>query len=398
MDLTDLSAWLSPLFAAMAGVGCLYGLAAAFLAGRFGARRAPSLPRHAPRPSVTILKPLCGDEPRLYENLESFCRQDYAGTVQIVFGVQKATDPAIAVVQRLQDAHPALRLDLVIDASQHGSNRKVSNLINMSAVIAHEVIVLADSDMSVERDYLERVVAELLQPGVAGVTCLYHGVPADRSLCAQLSALAIDLHFAPNVIVGTSLGLAKPCFGSTIALTRASLEAVGGFRRFKDDLADDYAIGEALREGGGRVAIPSFTIGHLCVDADLATLWRHELRWNRTIRNVDPAGFAGSVVTHAVPLALIGALLPGAGTGALGVAALALACRVLLCLRMERAFGLGPHAYWLLPIRDILSFLNFSWSFVSGAVTWKGHDYRVVADGTLIPERAIGRETGATSV
>lgn len=398
MTLTDLAAWLSPLFVALAMVGCLYGLSASFLAGRFGARRTPALPRHAPRPSVTILKPLCGDEPKLYENLESFCRQDYAGAVQIVFGVQKATDPAIAVVQRLQDAHPGLRLDLVVDASQHGSNRKVSNLINMSALIAHDVVMLADSDMVVPADYLERVVAELSQPGVTGVTLLYHGVPVDRSLCAQLSALAIDVQFAPNVIVGTGLRLAKPCFGSTIALTRASLEAIGGFRRFKDDLADDYAIGEALRATDGRVAIPTFMIGHLCVDTDLAALWRHELRWNRTIRNVDPGGFAGSVVTHAFPLALIGALLPGAATGALGVAALALACRILLCLRMERAFGLKAHAYWLLPIRDMLSFLNFSWSFASGAVTWKGHDYRVVADGTLIPDSAIGRETGATSV
>lgn len=398
MDLIDLSAWLSSLFLLVALAGCLYGLVAAFLAGRFAGRPAANLAAEAARPSVTILKPLCGSEPNLYENLESFCRQDYAGPVQIVFGVQRTNDPAIETVRRLQEAHPGRRLDLVIDASQHGSNRKVSNLINMSAAIVGDVVVLADSDMVVRPDYLERIVAELSQPGVSGVTCLYHGVPANRSASAQLSALAIDVQFAPNVIVGTTLGLARPCFGSTIACRRDTLDAIGGFHTLKDDLADDYAMGEALRAAGGRVAIPNFTIGHTCVDTELAGLWRHELRWNRTIRNVDPAGYAGSVVTHAFPLALIGALLPGAGNGALAVAALALACRIVLCLRLERAFGLEAHPYWLLPIRDMLSFMNFTWAFVSGAVTWKGHDYRVVADGTLIPEHAIGQETGATSV
>jgi ceramide glucosyltransferase len=382
MDLNELPAWIAPLLLLMALAGCVYALLAACLVGRFAARPSPALAQDAPRPSVTILKPLCGLEPDLFENLESFCRQTYAGPLQVVFGVQNAADPALSVV----------------DASQHGSNRKVSNLINMSERIAHEVVVLADSDMSVKPDYLERVVAALSQPNVAGVTCLYHGVPGERGLCAQLAALAIDVQFVPNVILGTTFDLARPCFGSTIAMTAESLARIGGFRAFKDDLADDYAIGEALRAEGGTVAIPALTIGHACVDTELSGLWRHELRWNRTIRNVDPKGYAGSVVTHAFPLALLAALMPGAGSGALAVAALALACRILLCLRIERAFGLAPHAYWLLPIRDMLSFINFTWSFVSGAVTWKGHDYRVVADGTLIPEHGLGRESRATSV
>ena len=391
MDLT----WLSHLLPLIALVGCLYALTAAGLAGRFARKRAPALDA---TPSVTILKPLCGMEPNLYENLETFCQQAYAGPVQIVFGVQNAADPAIAVVRRLQAAYPRTRLDLVIDARQHGSNRKVSNLINMSGLIAHEVIVLADSDMVVKPDYLGRLVAELGQPGINGVTCLYHGVPAHRGIWAHLSTLAIDVQFLPNVVVGTSLGLAKPCFGSTIAFTARALGEIGGFEAFRNDLADDYAVGEALRAKGGVVAIPTFTIGHTCVDTDLASLWSHELRWNRTIRNVDPAGYAGSFVTHAFPLALIGALIPGAGATALAVAAFALACRIILCIRLERAFGLAPHPYWLLPIRDTLSFMNFTWSFVSGAVTWKGHDYRVVADGTLIPEATLARDAGASSL
>ncbi|GJE52226.1 hypothetical protein GOFOIKOB_5294 [Methylobacterium tardum] len=399
MDLSSLAlnglSWLSLICLILAAAGCLYSLAAAFCASRYAAQAVPQLAPGAPRPSVTVLKPLCGLEPYLYENLETVLRQDYAGPVQVIFGVQKTNDPAIGVVDRLRQAYPAARIDLVIDGRQHGSNRKVSNLINMAERIAHDVVVLADSDMLVRPDYLERLVAELSQDGVSGVTCLYHGVPAYRGLYDQLSTLAIDTHFLPNVVMGLSLGLAKPCFGSTIAFTRASLDAVGGFRSFRDDLADDYAIGAALRGLGGRVVIPSFSIGHTSVDTDLSGLWQHELRWNRTIRNVDPAGYAGSIVTHAFPLALLGAVLPGAGTGALWVAAAALASRILLCRQVERAFGLAPHPYGLLPIRDILSFLNFAWAFMSGAVTWKGHDYHVVADGTLIPDAELGPDAGA---
>ncbi|GJD35717.1 bacteriohopanetetrol glucosamine biosynthesis glycosyltransferase HpnI [Methylobacterium aerolatum] len=399
MDWTSLASqallWLSPLCLVIAGAGCLYGLAAALFVTRYGSRRAPALPAGIAPPAVTVLKPLCGMEPNLYENLETVIRQDYAGAVQIVFGVQNTADPAIGVVHALRAAYPDARIDLVVDGRQHGSNRKVSNLINMAEAIAHPVIVLADSDMVVEPDYLARLVAELAQPGVTGVTCLYHGVPAFRGPIGQLAALAIDVQFLPNVVMGVSLGLAKPCFGSTVAFTRASLDAMGGFRRFRNDLADDYAVGAALRDLGGRVVIPSFTIGHTCVDTEVSGLWRHELRWNRTIRTVDPAGYAGSVVTHAFPIALIGALLPGAGTAALGMAALALACRALLCRQVERAFGLPSHATWLLPIRDILSFLNFSCAFLSGAVTWKGHDYHVVADGTLIPDADLGRDAEA---
>jgi ceramide glucosyltransferase len=294
MDLSSLAlnglSWLSLICLILAAAGCLYSLAAAFCAGRYAAQAVPQLAPGAPRPSVTVLKPLCGLEPYLYENLETVLRQDYAGPVQVIFGVQKTNDPAIGVVDRLRQAYPAARIDLVIDGRQHGSNRKVSNLINMAERIAHDVVVLADSDMLVRPDYLERLVAELSQDGVSGVTCLYHGVPAYRGLYDQLSTLAIDTHFLPNVVMGLSLGLAKPCFGSTIAFTRASLDAVGGFRSFRDDLADDYAIGAALRGLGGRVVIPSFSIGHTSVDTDLSGLWQHELRWNRTIRNVDPAG------------------------------------------------------------------------------------------------------------
>src|SRR5829696_8430150 len=374
--------WFSTLCLAMAGLGCLYLVTAAVLVGRFARSGTPS---PALFPSITILKPLHGDEPGLFENLASFCAQDYPGPVQIVFGVQDPADPAVAVVERLAAAFPDKALDLVIEARLQGANRKVANLINMAPSIRHEAVVLADSDMRVPPDYLVRVVAALQQPEVGLVTCLYHGVPVSDQLWPRLSALAIDTHFLPNVIVGLSLGLARPCFGSTIALRRATLDAIGGFEVFADRLADDYAIGAAVRAVGHAVAIPAFTVGHACPERSARALWRHEIRWARTIRSVDPAGYAGLAITHAFPLALLGALAGGAG--GLLVAVTALACRISLCVRIERAFGLHRHPYWLVPLRDVLSFVVFAFSLFGVAVSWKGSDYRVTADGILLSER-----------
>ena len=222
--------------------------------------------------------------------------------MQIVFGVQDPADSAVAVVKRLAAAFPDRALDLVIEAQANGTNRKVSNLVNMAPSIRHDIVVLADSDMQVPPDYLVRIVAALQQPGIGLVTCLYHGVPASDRLWPRLSGLAIDTHFLPNVVVGLSLGLARPCFGSTIALRRTTLGDIGGFEAFADFLADDYAIGAAVRAAGLAVAIPPLTIGHSCPENSARALWRHEVRWARTIRSVDPAGYAGLAITHAFPL------------------------------------------------------------------------------------------------
>ena len=340
--------------------------------------------RSASYPSVTVLKPLHGAEAGLFESLSSFCAQDYPGPVQIVCGVQSAGDPAVTVVREVERAFPELQLDLVVDPRQHGSNRKVSNLINMAAEIRHDVVVLADSDMRVAPDYLRRLAGELARPGVGAVTCLYHGIPLG-GVWSRLSALSIDTHFLPSIAVGLGLGLAKPCFGSTIALTTATLEEICGFRAVADDLADDYELGAAVRRLGLDVVVPPFAIGHVCAELSFGDLFRQELRWIRTIRQIEPAGHAGSILAHPLPLALLAlCLAPGALTlASCGVAILA---RMALCLAVERSFGLRRHSYWLVPARDLLSFAVFVASFFGRDVSWRGHSYGVTPRGVLIPK------------
>jgi ceramide glucosyltransferase len=374
-DILLVALWLAGAF------GCLFMLFAAAL--MWSSTRPQPAPE--PAPDLTILKPLHGDEAGLYENLASFCEQDYSGAIQIVFGVENPNDPAIAVVERLRAAYPGKALELVVEPRAVGSNPKVANLINISGRIAHDVIVLADSDIRVRRDYLARLVGALERQGGGAVSCPYCGI-STGSLWSQLAQLTIDSHFLPGVVVGTRLKLSRPCLGSTIALRRSSLAAIGGFEPLADCLADDYVLGELLRERGEPVSVLSFAVGHVCAESSLVELWRHELRWALTIRTVDPLGYLGWTVSHAFPLALIAWLLGGGGP-AMGLAVAALVCRAVLIFATERGYGLPPHPYWLIPVRDLLSFAVFVAGFVARDVSWRGHHYELMSEGILKPDR-----------
>jgi ceramide glucosyltransferase len=379
--------WLSVTASLVAVAGCGFLLTATILAARAAASTAH--PRAVTAPAVTVLKPLHGPEPGLLDNLGSFCSQDYPGPIQVVFGVQDPDDGAVAVVEHLQKTQAARDLDLVIETKVHGLNRKVSNLVNMAPRIRHDVVVLADSDMRVDPDYLSRVTAALDEPGVGAVTCLYYGVPVP-GVWSSLSALAINAHFLPGVVFGSALGLARPCFGSTLALRRQTLGEIGGFIAFVDCLADDYAMGAALRARGHTISIPSFAVAHICTEASARDFWRHELRWARTIKSIDPLGYAGSIAAHPLPWALIAALLGAGSTAFLPAIAIALAsigCRMTLLRQVERAYALPPQAYWLVPARDLLSFILFVVSFFGRDVSWKGHRYRMVAGGSWVSDR-----------
>ena len=249
--------WLSVTASLVAVAGCGFLLTATILVARAAASTAH--PRAVTAPAVTVLKPLHGDEPGLLDNLGSFCSQDYPGPIQVVFGVQDPGDGAVAVVEHLRKIQAGQDLDLVIETKVYGLNRKVSNLVNMAPRIRHDVVVLADSDMRVDPDYLSRVTAALDEPGVGAVTCLYYGVPV-AGMWSSLSALAINAHFLPGVVFGLALGLARPCFGSTLALRRQTLGEIGGFIAFVDCLADDYAMGAALRARGHTISIPPFGV------------------------------------------------------------------------------------------------------------------------------------------
>jgi ceramide glucosyltransferase len=380
--LHDLARWTGDFCVAGASVGSFYMLVAAALTLRFGRHAPPPRPAgEKPAPPVTILMPLCGGEAGLYDRLRALCEQDYAGPVQLLCAIQDAEDPAIAVVEKLAADFPQAHVQWQVDPGLHGRNRKMSNLINALSHVRHDVIVMIDSDIEVGRGHIAHVVDELLKPGVGAVTCLYTGV-AGRGLWSRLSAKTTNMHFLPSVIVGLKARMAEPCFGSTIALTGATLERIGGLKAFADHLWDDYAIGQAVRAAGLQVQVSSTTVGHVCPESSGREFFAYQLRNARTIGGIDPIGYLGAVVTHPFALAVVAVLL-GAGGPAVVLAGLALTSRAALCSCVTRRFGV-PTSYWLLPLHDLAAFAVYVASFFGASVIWRGQRYRVRSDGTLL--------------
>jgi ceramide glucosyltransferase len=273
---------------------------------------------------------------------------------------------------------------LEINTRLHGANRKISNVLNSISRSRGEIVVLCDSDIRVLPAYLRQITGSLHNPGAGLVTCLYRGLPI-TGFWSRLAAAEIDHRFLPSVLVGLRLGLAKPCFGSTIALRAETLRRIGGFAGFADQLADDYAIGTAVRGLGLGVAIPPMVVDHVCSERNFVELARRELRWARTIRLVDPLGYMGSAITHPLPFALLAAALQGFGPISLAILGLVLACGLLVPLQFARTLGGGRVPIWLTPLRDLLSFAIFLASFLPWRVTWRGRYYKIRPDGTLTP-------------
>lgn len=342
--------------------------------------------RPASAPPVTVLKPLCGMEHGLYECLRSFCEQDYP-RFQIVFGVSNEHDPAVAVVRRLMRELPHKDLRIAIDGRLHGSSPKVSNLINMMQLASHDHLVIADSDVRVTRSYLATVVAPLLDPGVGIVTCVYRGRPR-AGLWSLLGSLFIDEWFMPSVCVAAMAGSRAFAFGATIAIRRHVLDDVGGFKSIVNQLADDYRLGELTRALGFRTVLSEVVVDTLVGERNLSELVERELRWLRTIRAVRPIGHALSFLTFGVPLAAIGSLLAGGAAQALTMLGITAAARILLHSTMRRP-GSAPSHVLILPLRDTLTFVLWSWSFVTRTVRWRNKHFRVTQHGDFQPVRRI---------
>jgi ceramide glucosyltransferase len=356
-----------------------YGIIACIAASR--RIRSSPLPAGAP-PPVTILKPLCGAEPETYECLRSFCDQAYP-EVQVVFGVCDSQDPVLAIVARLQKEFPQRDLSVAIDRRQHGSSRKVSNLINMMPLARHDFLVLSDSDVRVGRDYLAKVVAPLHDERVGIVTCAYHGNPRP-GLWALLGSLFINEWFMPSVRVAALAGSRSFAFGVTIAVRRQVLASIGGFVSIADQLADDYRLGELTRRLGLRTVLSEVVVETCVAELNFGDLVRHELRWLRTIRALRPLGYSFSFVTFGVPVALLGALFARGTAPALGMFAVTALARVALHLFTRRP-GAAPFQFAVLPLRDVLSLSLWAWSFVTRRVHWREDRYQVTRDGSVQP-------------
>jgi len=350
------------------------------VAGWFAVLRFTAPPSSRPQayPPISILKPLYGAEPLLEEALASCFNQAYPD-FQIVFGLHHSSDPALAVVERLRLRFPDTEIAIVIDPTLHGRNRKVSNLINMLAAARHELLVISDSDLHVQPDYLERLVAALEVPDTGLVTSAYVGLPPDGlGWKVRLGATQISHNFLPGVLLSRALGR-QDCLGSTAMIYRDTLERSGGLHGLAHLLAEDNVLGQQVVELGLSVGLADTVVAATVPEATLSAVWHHELRWARTIRASAPVGLAASTLQYPIFWATAAWVLSGGEAWSLGLIAASWLVRAAAvigidgALRRKTGVRTRLSTVFLLPLRDLLSILEIGASYCVDDVVWRGH-------------------------
>ncbi len=360
-----------------------YGLMALACARSYFGRRRPA-PGHTP--PISILKPVKGMDAGSFDNFASFCRQEYPAPWQIVFAVADAADPVIPVIRRLMAEFPARDMELVVDATLHGPNHKVSNLINVFPRAKHDLIIVCDSDIRVSPDYLREVAAPFADPQVGLVTSLYRSSGV-RGAATALEAMGFTVEMIPNVMVAMKLEGLSFALGTSMAVRREALVGIGGFEALADYLADDYQLGNMVHRAGWRLELSDCFVESVMHREDLATVLSRQLRWSRTMRVSRPGGYLGSGITQPFPLAclaLAASGFSGAGWGAVFLLYLVRAAVVLIFSRSYVKDGIFPRWLWLLPLRDALAFATWALSFAGDRVHWRGNLFRLLPGGRIV--------------
>jgi ceramide glucosyltransferase len=337
-------------------------------------------------PPVSIMIPLYGADFKAYRNYALFCRQDYP-EFQIVFGVREAADSSIPIVEKLMADFPETDIALVVCPDVIGTNLKVSNLENMLAQVKHEHLIIVDSDILVGKDYLRRITGEFSGGERVGlVTCMYRAAEAP-DFAAKLEAIGITAEFHPGVLMARMIEGVKFALGSTMATTRTRLESIGGFPALKDYLADDFMLGNLIAASGYEVRLSDYVVETVMAPIGFSRMLSHQLRWSRSTRRSRPAGYFGLLFTYGTALALVNVAV--ARLSALSLALLGLT----LIIRMTMGWMIGVRLlgdkilkryFYLLPVRDVLSFLIWCFSWFGRRVEWRGRIFEVKPDGKML--------------
>jgi ceramide glucosyltransferase len=383
--MTSILAWFVVGLAAVAGAYRLFELVCAVAFFRDARRKWARWSATPHTPAVTILKPLKGCGIDLYENLVSFCRQQYAGRVQIVCGVADAADPAAEIVTRLQRDFPQVDIVLAV-GDEHGANRKVANLIHMMRYAKHATLVLSDADIRVRPDYLATLVTPLGDPRVGLAHCLYRGV-GDFGLPSTIEGLLINTDFIPMVMVARWVQGLKYAYGASIALKREALDAIGGWRVLADYLADDYQLGNRVHKAGYEIALLPYVVETVLDSVTLHDVFRHQLRWARTYRACQPFNWFMAGVTQTTMWGLVAVAVTGGSLLGVGVLAAGLVCRFASVVTTMALLGDRDTVRYLglVPLKDLAYSAIWVACWFGRDVNWSGQRLRVEPDGRMTP-------------
>lgn len=340
-------------------------------------------------PPVSILKPVRGADQQAYENFASFCQLDYPD-YEIVFALSDADDPAVSIIQKLQRDFPARSIRLVTGVASLGANNKINNLCRLVKEAKHDLMVISDSDVRVDQDYLHHVASPFADPDVGVVTTFYRGIPMG-GVASKLEALGMYAESAPSALVACKLeGKMQFAFGWTMATTKAVLAAIGGFESMVNHHSDDFELGNRISRSGYRVELMQRPVWMVCPKERLGDFFEHELRWSIGLRNVRPAGYLGMVFTHGLPWTLLAVAAAGASGWTMVAAAYVAA---YLALRLGLVLMIGVWGFqdpqivrtaYLVPLWDALSFGTWVAGLFLDKIVWRGLSYEV-RKGMLIP-------------
>jgi ceramide glucosyltransferase len=371
---------------ALAFAPLAYYLIAIFAARRFfSTRRVRSLTSGF-TPPVSILKPIYGLDRETYENYASFCRQDYPD-YEILFCTSDAQDPAVPVIQKLIRDFPDRDVRLLIGSDPLGVSDKVNKLCRMARESKYGIVIVSDSDVRIEPGHLRAVASRFQDEKIGGVTCLYRGL-TDGSLAADLEAVGNSTDFAAGVLVAWLGSDVNFMLGATMAVRKSVLAEIGGFESLVDYFSDDYELGNRIATAGHRVELIPHTVSIVYPHETLKEAFRHQLRWNLSIRYSRPAGHLGLIFTQGLPLVLLGAIATPSAAWAMALLA------AYVVLRGASAWIIGVaemndknlrHNMALLPLRDLFAFVVWVVSFFPQHILWRGQQFEV-RDKRLVPE------------
>ena len=382
--------FLEATLAALTLLSLVLGCWQWFAARRFPLHRRVADPSFAP--AISLLKPLKGSDATTAESLQSWFQQDYPGRIQILFGIADARDPVGNIVRELIEKNPGRDVQLVVCAESLGTNGKVSTLVQLERLATAELILVSDADVRVPRDFLANVVTPLRDPQIGLVNCFYR-LANPTTLAMQFEAVAINADFWSQVLQSATLKPPDFALGAVMITRRQLIEAIGGFTALVNCLADDYQLGHRIAQNGHRIALCPLVVECWDKPMNWGAVWKHQLRWARTIRVCQPVPYFFSLLSNATLWPFLWLIASLAGSKTLYAPLAAIVCvtlRVLFAWNLQRRLTPGqPRStpVWLVPVKDLLQTAIWLGAFLGNTVEWRGQKMRLRRDGTLIEEK-----------
>jgi ceramide glucosyltransferase len=343
-------------------------------------------------PAITLLKPLKGGDATTVESLQSWFNQRYTGQIQILFGVADAGDPVCKIVRELIEKNPGRDAQLVVCAESPGANGKVSTLIQLERLVKHPLILVSDADVRVPPDFLVNLAAPLRDPKTGLVNCFYR-LANPATIAMRCEAVAINADFWSQVLQSANLKPLDFALGAAMLTRRELLEEIGGFAALVNCLADDYQLGHRIAQRGHRIMLCPVVVECWDAPTNWRDVWKHQLRWGRTIRACQPVPYFFSILSNATLWPLVWLIVSLVWSKTFCFPLIALAClliRIGLAKNLQRRFTPGDNNLappWLVPVKDLLQAAVWLGAFIGNTVEWRGQRMKLRRDGTLVEEK-----------